>query len=667
MKVIILAAGLGTRLNELGKSIPKCLIELNKKTLLESKIELLKGLGINEKDILVVIGNQGECWTEENKEKIRKIVKNIVVNYENAKTNNSYSLRLGFEKIDKDDVVVIDGDVVFSSNLIKRILESKKSVILTKKSIKEEPGNKVITDERGKILKINRELKSDLVYGGILKVKKEDMQKLKKMTNKDKYYSLDLGFVLEELIRGIDIYNIIDNEWVNINTPEDFKKAESILQKFFVLLMNGYTLVGKSTMAQELSNILGTDIFHSAIIRKEIGLTPETKEKADKFFDYRTGLREEVDRKVYEKLAESAVLSLKKRENVILDGSYPFNWQRKLVYEQAISLDAEIFILRVVCGDEEEIKRRLKVRKEKFGSSPFHETPSWEAYLSIKEITEPVEEDIISEGKILNIIEYGSLTKKARLIQGDEKSENTRKILEALNSEKIMIQDKDFNFIVEDYSKIHELVKNKFVIALDFDGVVTYPHTLKTQYINKLGYSIREDQSSRKSCLENLGIKKEHYESASVKAYTESPEKLPLEKGFIDNFSKLRKLDKVAIIILTSRFDHMIKHMQEYLKFHNIKVNGIINVNYQNKIKGLKKINAKIFVEDTLFRIEEILEQDPEIHKECSLIYYRNQSNRNFDKHYKEISEVNGWQELFNIILEKYKKFIEGRYTQNIS
>ena len=202
--------------------------------------------------------------------------------------------------------------------------------------------------------------------------------------------------------------------------------------KKFLILMNGYTGVGKSTLAKWLSDIFKADIYHSAIVRKQLRLTPQTKKEADAFFDYRTGLRKEVDKQVYEKLAENAFVSLKKGKNVILDGAYPFNWQRQKVYHKMGSLGTEIFVIRVICDDDKEIKKRLNIRSENFGSSPFHETPSWNTYIAIKEVTEPLEKDLLSDGKILNIIEYDSLTRKVRLIQGYKNSENMEKIMGTL-------------------------------------------------------------------------------------------------------------------------------------------------------------------------------------------------------------------------------------------
>jgi len=58
MKAIILAAGLGSRLNELTENKPKALIEVNGKTMLEGVIQNLKAQGVN--DFLINIHYLGQ-------------------------------------------------------------------------------------------------------------------------------------------------------------------------------------------------------------------------------------------------------------------------------------------------------------------------------------------------------------------------------------------------------------------------------------------------------------------------------------------------------------------------------------------------------------------------------------------------------------------------------
>ena len=58
MKVIILAAGSGTRLGHYTKEIPKALVDINGKSIIERQIELFKKNGITE--IFVVRGYKKE-------------------------------------------------------------------------------------------------------------------------------------------------------------------------------------------------------------------------------------------------------------------------------------------------------------------------------------------------------------------------------------------------------------------------------------------------------------------------------------------------------------------------------------------------------------------------------------------------------------------------------
>jgi predicted kinase/uncharacterized HAD superfamily protein len=388
-----------------------------------------------------------------------------------------------------------------------------------------------------------------------------------------------------------------------------------------MVLMYGYTFVGKSSIAKKISKLNNTDIFHSAIIRKELGLTPKTREEADKFFDYRNNLREETDRIVYGKLVEKAQQCLR-YNNVIIDAGNFFWWQRKNFYN--IKGNHEVIIVKVICPDEIEIKRRFKERLKDFEVSPFNETPSMTVYEASKLITEPVEKDIFSP----TIIEYNTLNNKSRLVQGENTS-NVRKILDILNK--------------------------KIVIAIDFDGIVTYPHKIKTECINaglkKEGYEFRivEELSSKKICM-RTGVPLEIYK-LGVKGETTEIENLPLQKGFIDNYNKIKKLN-VKLYIVTARYDNMIEHIEKYLKYHNLVFDGIINTSETNKIFPLKNINADIFIDDNIEVFKEIIKEDKDFQNRCDLIFFRDIHNQE-EKLLNGLIEVNSWNEIYNIVSKK--------------
>ncbi len=123
MKVIILAAGRGSRLTPLTDDKPKCLVKLFGKSLLEWQIEKFKKFGIN--DISVVTGYKKELISFDG----IKIYHNK--NFE--KTNMIETLFCAEKEID-ETVIVSYGDIIFQDNVVQQLIESKDdfSVVIDK-------------------------------------------------------------------------------------------------------------------------------------------------------------------------------------------------------------------------------------------------------------------------------------------------------------------------------------------------------------------------------------------------------------------------------------------------------------------------------------------------------------------------------------------------------
>ncbi len=138
---------------------------------------------------------------------------------------------------------------------------------------------------------------------------------------------------------------------------------------------------------------------------------------------------------MYQVLAESMKESLKQNKNVILDAGYFFQWQRKLIYEELKNFEVDLIIIRVLCSDEDEIKRRLIKRKKEFDNSPLNETPSWNAYISSKQVMQPVHQRELIPEMSATIINYDTLTKMIEVTYGAKDSFNTKKIIEALEND----------------------------------------------------------------------------------------------------------------------------------------------------------------------------------------------------------------------------------------
>ena len=135
MKAIIIAAGDGSRLGNLTKDLPKPLVDINSKSIIERQISLLRKNNVN--DIVVVTGYKKEKFTFKNIE--------YVHNPNFREQEQTGSLMTARSKI-VGDVVIMFGDILFEEMILQQILNSKGDIVIAidkdwKKSYEERPDN----------------------------------------------------------------------------------------------------------------------------------------------------------------------------------------------------------------------------------------------------------------------------------------------------------------------------------------------------------------------------------------------------------------------------------------------------------------------------------------------------------------------------------------------
>jgi len=127
-------------------------------------------------------------------------------------------------------------------------------------------------------------------------------------------------------------------------------------------------------------------------------------------------------------------------------------------------------------------------------------------------------------------------------------------------------------------------------------------------------------------------------------------------------FEKLKSLKDCKVFIVTSRIDNLLPHLEEYLAYHKIRVDGIINTRNENKLEFLEKINADMFVEDVPYRLVQIFKEkgsDRRIFEDCLFVLFRNVANESLANPDPSIVEADNWADLHEIIVERYNS--EGR------
>lgn len=119
MRAIILAAGIGSRLIPLTNNTPKCLLEINSKTILEHQIENLKRCGIQ--DITMVVGFKAKKIEDFCREHSWNI--NFIHNEDYIHSHNFYSLGLAREQFG-GDFICLNSDVMFDVEILESLLKS---------------------------------------------------------------------------------------------------------------------------------------------------------------------------------------------------------------------------------------------------------------------------------------------------------------------------------------------------------------------------------------------------------------------------------------------------------------------------------------------------------------------------------------------------------------
>lgn len=143
INVIILAAGVGSRLRPLTDNMPKCMVPVNNVPLIGRLTNQLKEFG----DLLrinIVVGYKAEVL--ENYFEGTNI--NLINNEEYSITNNMYSLYLAMSQLDiSKGVIVINSDCIYEDGVVKACIQNEGSCIMIDSDFFNEEAMKVFIED----------------------------------------------------------------------------------------------------------------------------------------------------------------------------------------------------------------------------------------------------------------------------------------------------------------------------------------------------------------------------------------------------------------------------------------------------------------------------------------------------------------------------------------
>jgi len=126
MQAIILAAGMGRRLGDYTKDNTKCMVPVNGVRLIDRLLAQLAKQPLNR--VIIVVGYKGKELREYIELTLNTQHSTLHIEFaENPvydKTNNIYSLAIVKNKLQEDDTLLIESDLIFSERLIPMIVDN---------------------------------------------------------------------------------------------------------------------------------------------------------------------------------------------------------------------------------------------------------------------------------------------------------------------------------------------------------------------------------------------------------------------------------------------------------------------------------------------------------------------------------------------------------------
>lgn len=236
MKALIMNSGLGSRMGDITSRHPKCMTEIDdNETIISRQLSLLKECGITE--IVMTTGYFDDIL----KDYCDKLGLGINITYVNnpkyRETNYIYSIYCAREHL-HDDIVMMHGDLVFTLNILKKIIESDKSVMTVSSTIPlpEKDFKAVITGERIEKVGVNF-FDNAMTAQPLYKIKKDDWEVwLNSMINFCEKGSVKVYAenAFNEVSDNCFIYpiDIKDELCSEIDNPEDLKTVSNKLKQY---------------------------------------------------------------------------------------------------------------------------------------------------------------------------------------------------------------------------------------------------------------------------------------------------------------------------------------------------------------------------------------------------------------------------------------------------
>ena len=242
MILVILAAGKGKRLKNKTKNVPKCLVKINKRSIIDYNLNFINKF---KKTILITGFKSNLIIKKFKKNNNIKIIKNK--KYQNTNMVYSFFSAYKFLQKQKKDVLISYSDIIFDQSLFNNINKRKSFIFantnwlsywkkrMTMSDIKKDAEDLVV--KNNKLISIGSKINDKLPklqFMGLIKIEFKNIKRLfiffKKLKNPKIDFTNFINLALKNKI--IELYIIKTNKfWIEIDSKKDLQVSQKLLLK----------------------------------------------------------------------------------------------------------------------------------------------------------------------------------------------------------------------------------------------------------------------------------------------------------------------------------------------------------------------------------------------------------------------------------------------------
>jgi len=234
MKIVIPAAGLGSRMMPYTAHIPKAMLPVGQQTPITRLLAQLQAN--NATQIIIITGYQQQTLSAFVLNHFPNLDIQFVYNDCFAKANNIYSLFVA-KRYCNGEITIINADLLLADELLNRILNSPPNFVVVDKDVAlTETATKVVFKDGFYLSRISKDIDPASAQGeniGVIRLAKDATDMFfGKVTEFIERGNLQVWYpyALDELLGEISVKALFTNQlpWCEIDTPQDYEKAVNL-------------------------------------------------------------------------------------------------------------------------------------------------------------------------------------------------------------------------------------------------------------------------------------------------------------------------------------------------------------------------------------------------------------------------------------------------------